>query len=208
MICFVSGTNTDIGKTFINIELNKALMTKGLKIASLKPIETGVEIIPKDALLHSNNQSEKKDIKEVCFYTFSLPSAPFIADKDNTIDLEYLKKAIKKSKKDCDILMIEGAGGLFVPIKKDYFFIDLIKDLGAFCILISDDRLGCISSLLSAREILENREIDFISITNMFNKSNFLEISYPFLRHLEQHFIYQMQRDEIANFLIQKSQKN
>ena len=288
MIIFVSGTGTSVGKTYINIKLNALLMARGFEIISIKPIETGVEansacgdffsanvrnanILPQDALLHAQNQSTKKDIKDICFYTFSLPAAPFVADFQGEIDLDFLKRKIFALEKQCDILLIEGAGGLFVPITKDYFFIDLIKDLGressdlgdsceskgeskslespescefpefksqkfhdspeshkslkscdsreshklpeskaksishnphkCLCALISDDKLGCIDLLLSHREALERRDIAFISIVNVFDKSQFLQISYPFLRHLERNFIFQTQEGEILDFI-------
>ena len=270
MIIFVSGTGTSVGKTYINMKLNALLMARGFEIISIKPIETGVEansacgdffsanvrnanILPQDALLHAQNQSTKKDIKDICFYTFSLPAAPFVADLQGEIDLDFLKRKIFALEKQCDILLIEGAGGLFVPIKKDYFFIDLIKDLGCessdlgdsceskgeskslespesksqkshdsreshklpeskaesishnprkcLCALISDDKLGCIDLLLSHREALERRDIAFISIVNVFNESQFLQISYPFLRHLERNFIFQTQEGEILDFI-------
>lgn len=231
MIIFISGTGTNIGKTYINMRLNALLMGQNLNVISIKPIETGVGTndLPQDALLHAQNQSTKKDIKDICFYTFALPSAPFVADSQGEIDLDFLKRKIFALEKECDILMIEGAGGLFVPIKKDYFFIDLIKDLGGeslesieskgesksqkspeskaheshkcLCALISNDKLGCIDAILSHREALERRDIDFISIVNVFDKSQFLQISYPFLRDLERNFIFQTQGNEILDFI-------
>lgn len=212
MIVFVSGTGTDIGKTYINMRLNALLMERGLKIISIKPIETGVDSndSPRDALLHAQNQSIKKDISEICFYTFSLPAAPFVADSQGEIDLDFLKNKIRSLEKQCDILMIEGAGGLFVPIKKDYFFVDLMSDLrlwceksnSAFlCLLISSDKLGCIDAILSHTEALERRNIEFISIVNVFNESQFLQVSYPFLRHLKRNFVFQTQENEILDFI-------
>ena len=230
MIVFISGTGTNIGKTYINMRLNALLMGKGYKIISIKPIETGVDSndLPQDALLHAQNQSTKKDISEICFYTFALPAAPFVADSQGEIDLDFLKNKIRTLEKQCDILMIEGAGGLFVPIKKDFFFIDLIKDLGCesleskgespesieskaeskshkprkcLCALISNDKLGCIDAILSHTEALERRNIDFISIVNVFDEAQFLQVSYPFLRHLERNFVFQTQGNEILDFI-------
>lgn len=230
MIIFISGTGTNIGKTYITMRLNALLVAKGFKIISIKPIETGVNSnsLPQDALLHA--QISKKDIKDICFYTFALPASPFVADSQNEIDLDCLKRKILELEKQCDILLIEGAGGLFVPIKKDYFFIDLIKGLGrescesneskslkshdshklhesksqkCLCVLISNDKLGCIDAILSHREALERRDITFISIVNVFNKAQFLQISYPFLRDLKHNFVFQTQEQEILDFITQ-----
>lgn len=234
MIVFISGTGTNIGKTYINMRLNALLMERNLNIISIKPIETGVDSndLPQDALLHAQNQSTKKDISEICFYTFALPAAPFVADSQGEIDLDFLKNKIRALEKQCDILMIEGAGGLFVPIKKDYFFIDLIKDLGCeslelleskgeshesiesespesteskprkcLCVLISSDKLGCIDAILSHTEALERRNIEFISIVNVFDEAQFLQVSYPFLRDLKRNFVFQTQGNEILDFI-------
>lgn len=208
MILFISGTGTNVGKTTINMRLNAILMQKGFYITSLKPIETGVLDIPQDAMLHSQNQSQKRDIKEICFYAFKLPASPFVADSHNIIDVKSLKYHIKELEANCDILIIEGAGGLFVPITKDYFFIDLIKDLNAFCLLVSNDKLGCINEILIHNEALKTRKIPFINIINLFNKIDFFKISYPFLKHIPNMFVFQTQENELVEFLIYKILKN
>lgn len=208
MILFISGTGTNIGKTTIAMRLNAILMQRGFHIISLKPIETGVDKIPQDALLHAQNQSKSKEISEVCFYTFSLPASPFVADSSDTIDIQSLKYRIKELEENCDILVIEGAGGLFVPIKKDYFFIDLIKDLKAFCLLVSNDKLGCINDILVHNEALKSRRIPYINIINLFNKIDFFKTSYPFLKHTQNIFVFQTQENELAEFLIHKILKS
>ncbi|RDU64096.1 dethiobiotin synthase [Helicobacter sp. MIT 14-3879] len=202
MIIFISGTGTGIGKTFINIKINQALIKKGYKICSLKPIETGVIKQPQDAILHKKNQSNKLKLDDICFYTFSTPSSPFVADINNIIDINLLKQKVKSLEKQYDIVLIEGAGGLFVPIKKNYFFIDLIKELESICFLICSDKLGCINEILVHREALKNRNIKFISIINLFNESSFLEISYPFLKDLDNNFIFQMQEKELLDYIL------
>lgn len=244
MIIFISGTGTDVGKTYVNMELNTLLMSRKYNIISIKPIETGISNdlcdldchdltasslamiencaknrhcdatkSPKqsitDAYLHAQNQSAPKNINEICFYRFALPAAPFVADSQNIIDIDFLKNKIKALEKKCDILLVEGAGGLFVPIKHNYFFIDLINDLGSklresklLCLLISHDKLGCIDMILSHREALARRNIDFISIVNLFNESQFMQVSYPFLRNLERNFVFQYQKRDILEFIV------
>lgn len=244
MIVFISGTGTNVGKTYVNMELNALLMSRKYNIISIKPIETGINAdscdldchdltmlslamtencaksrhceatkSPKqsitDAYLHTQNQSAPKNINEICFYRFSLPAAPFVADSQNIIDIDFLKNKIKALEKECDILLVEGAGGLFVPIKRNYFFIDLINDLGSesresklLCLLISHDKLGCIDMILSHREALARRNIAFISIVNLFDKSQFMQVSYPFLRDLKRNFIFPSQKREILEFIV------
>ncbi len=201
MKIFISGTNTDVGKTYITNKIAINLIQKGLKIIISKPIETGVINIPLDAMLHLKTQNIKCNINDICFYQFSLPASPFVADKENIIDIQRIKINLNKLEKKCDILLIEGAGGLFVPIKKDYFMIDLIKDLDAFCFLISDSKLGCINNIISARKLLTNYDIKFKSIINLLN-DDFMQTSYPFIKILDDNFIYQLQQKEIIEFIL------
>lgn len=201
MKIFISGTNTDVGKTYITNKIAINLIQKGLKIIISKPIETGVLETPLDAMLHLKTQNIKCNINDICFYQFSLPASPFVADKENIIDIQRIKINLNKLEKKCDILLIEGAGGLFVPIKKDYFMIDLIKDLDAFCFLISDSKLGCINNIISARKLLTNYDIKFKSIINLLN-DDFMQTSYPFIKILDDNFIYQLQQKEIIEFIL------
>lgn len=208
MILFTTGTGHQVGKTTITLRLNNILMQKGFHIISLKPIETGVDEIPRDALLHAQNQSNERQIDEICFYRFKLPASPFVADYERVIDINSLKARIKDLEAQCDILVIESAGGLFAPITKDYFFIDLIKDLNAFCLLVASDRFGCINDILIHNEALKSRRIQFINIINLFDKIHFFKISYPFLKHLPNIFVFQTQENELIEFLIYKILKD
>lgn len=202
MKIFISGTNTNVGKTFITNKIAMNLINKGIKIGISKPIETGVIDIPLDAMLHLKTQNIKCNINDICFYQFSLPASPFVADKENIIDIQRIKINLNKLEKKCDILLIEGAGGLFVPIKKDYFMIDLIKELNTFCFIVSDSKLGCINNLISSRKILGQYNINFKSIVNIFD-DDFMKTSYPFVKTLDNNFIYQFQEKEIIEFILQ-----
>lgn len=205
MILFITGTSSGVGKTSIAMRLNTLLMQKGFYIISTKPITTGE--ISQDALLHAQTQSEPKQISDICLYSFKLHASPFVADKDGVIDIATIKNHLFALKEHCDILVVEGVGGLFVPIKKDYFMIDLIKDLGAFCLLVSSDRLGCINDILLNAQSLNARKIPFINTINLFSKLDFFKISYPFLKHLPNFFVFQTQESELCEFIAQKSLK-
>lgn len=208
MKVFISGTNTNVGKTFITNKISKALMQKNIIVSIAKPIETGVDDIAQDCSLHIENQSIKYNVKDICFYQFSLPASPFVADRGNIIDIDYIKQKLEMLEKNCDILIIEGAGGLFVPIKKDYFMVDLIKDLDAFCLLVCSSKLGCINDILSSRMILDGYKINFASIVNIFDENNFLEISYPYIKLLNKNFIYQMEEEKVLELLIGMLKQN
>lgn len=202
MKIFISGSSTGVGKTYISLQIANRLRKKNLKIISAKPIETGVLNEPLDAKKHA--LKNKCSISDICFYQFLLPSAPFVADSKNIIDINFIKQILNELEKSCDILLIEGAGGLFVPIKKDYFMLDLIQDLNAFCLLVCGGKLGCINEILSAQYILKNHNIHFKTIINLRkNDKDFSQISKPFIDLLDDIFILPSDLMRLESFLIQ-----
>ncbi len=187
MILFISATNTDVGKTYACEKILKHYSNKGLKVGYFKPCETGVINRPLDGtkmlnLVKELNPDFNLDINEVVPYQFKLPAAPYVAKKDSDIDIDFLKRQVTYIKSFCDVLVIEGAGGLMVPIKKDLFIIDLIKEFEAKAVLISPSKLGCINDTLLSIEALKNRNIDFDWYINLYqDKDSFDEVSRPFL---------------------------
>lgn len=187
MILFISATNTDVGKTYACEKFLKHYSRKGLKVGYFKPCETGVINSPLDGtkmlnLVKKLNPNFDLDIKELVPYQFELPAAPYVARGETNIDIEFLKKQVLYLKSLCDVLVIEGAGGLMVPVKKDLFIIDLIKEFEAKAILISPSKLGCINDTLLSIEALKNRNIDFDWYINLYeDKDSFDEVSRPFL---------------------------
>lgn len=191
MILFISATNTDVGKTYACEKILKYYAKKDLKVGYFKPCETGLINKPLDGtkmfnLVKQLNPSFNVTIDDIVPYQFKLPAAPYVAKGETKINIEFLKKKVKYLKSLCDILVIEGAGGLMVPIEKDIFIIDLIKEFNAKAILITPSKLGCINDTLLSIEALEKRDIDFDWYINLFqDKDSFNEVSRPFL---EDHF--------------------
>ena len=186
-LLFVTATNTDIGKTFITLKLIENIGKHKIKVGVCKPIETGVDNEPKDAkiLLKNvqkyNNNFKSLTPKDITAYTFSLPSAPFCADINQEIKVTKIKKKIEELSKLCDILIVEGAGGLFVPITKDYMMIDLAEELNAKVLLVTPSKLGCINDTMLSIEALKSRDIDFDWCVNLYlNREDFNIVTKPF----------------------------
>jgi dethiobiotin synthetase len=184
---FVTATNTDVGKTYTTLKLIEYLGEQGISVGICKPIETGVIEEPLDAtLLLKQVQKYNKNFhnlkaKDITAYTFELPSAPFCADLEKTIQIEDIKNKINELAKLCDILIIEGAGGLFVPITATYKMIDLISELKCNTLLVTPSKLGCINDTLLSIEALKNRNIPFEWAVNLFEeRDNFKEATQPF----------------------------
>ncbi len=185
---FITATNTDIGKTFTTLKLMQRYAKEGYKVAALKPIETGVDKFPPDGMklltLSQNLNPNLKNItmEDVVPITFELPAAPFIASQVQKIDLDPIYKSIQKLQPLCDVLFIEGAGGLYVPINKDYFMINLIEDLHVNkTILVTHCDLGCINDTLLSKHSLDQKKIQNEVYFNCKNgRENFEKVSKPF----------------------------
>ena len=184
---FITATNTNIGKTYASIKMLEHLGKNGIKIGAFKPIETGVTNIPQDAhqlleVCQKYNKNFKKFSPfDITAYTFKLPSAPFSADTEGIIDISEIVKKYMQLKSQCDFLLVEGAGGLMVPIKKDYFMIDLIKDLNLETLLVTPSYLGCINETLLSINALETNNIKYEWCVNLYrDKDSFKSVTKPF----------------------------
>lgn len=187
MKLFITATGTNVGKTHTTIELISLFAARGLSVGVCKPIETGVkeEALDAKALLMAtqkiNPSFQMFTVEDITAYTFSLPAAPFCADMDMTIDINTIIEKIDSLSKLCDILLIEGAGGLMVPITQKFMMIDLIKKLNVKTLLITPSRLGCINDTLLSMEALERRDIEFDWCVNIYeDRDSFGYVSQPY----------------------------
>lgn len=184
---FISATNTDVGKTYSCEKFLNYFAKAGLKVGYFKPFETGVVDSPIDGskmleLAKKLNPTFNVTINDVVPYQFELPAAPYVAKGNTIIDIDFLKEKKKYLEQFCDVLIIEGAGGLMVPIEKDLFIIDLIKEFDCEAILITPSKLGCINDTLLSINALKAKNIDFDFYINLYHDINsFEKVSKPFL---------------------------
>ena len=184
---FITATGTNVGKTHTTLKLIEALSDKGLSIGVFKPIETGVTNTAPDAsiLLQAcqkvNENFKDLSTEDITAYTFPLPAAPFCADIDSTIDIQKIIEKHDELSKLCDILLVEGAGGLMVPITKEYMMINLIKELNAKTLLVTPSRLGCINDTVLSILALKTFDIDFDWCVNLYeDREDFSEVTKPY----------------------------
>lgn len=191
-IYFITATNTDVGKTYASETFLQKLSFQGKSVGYLKPIETGVESAPLDGtkLLHLAKKLNPKfnaKIDDVVPYQFKLPAAPFVAKGDTKIEIETIIKKANELLAYCDTLIVEGAGGLMVPIEKDFFIIDLIKEFeqnfNTKTILIAPSNLGSINDTLLSQAALKKYDISFEWYINLYkDKDSFETITLPFYK--------------------------
>jgi len=189
-IYFVTATNTDVGKSYACEVLLKRF-SKTSKVGYFKPIETGVIDTPIDGtkLLNLTQQLNPEfdySIQDIVPYQFTLPAAPFVANQtEKDIDISLILEKAKQLLNKCDTLLVEGAGGLMVPILKDYFMIDLIKEfqdsLQAKTILIAPSNLGSINDTLLSQKALNSYKIEYQWYINLYkDKESFDSVTLPF----------------------------
>jgi len=151
---FLTGTNTDVGKTFIGTKLIKEL-NKKYNYLAFKPIETGCrkkgnKLIPADSSKYHSILNKVITLDELNPFRFVPPVSPYLAIKRARKKIcikDYFEK-LKIISKDARVLL-EGAGGAFSPLALDGLNIDLMKMIKSINILIIKDELGCISSAIS-----------------------------------------------------------
>lgn len=203
---FITATNTDIGKTYATSLLLKELASQGLKVGVFKPIETGVDTEPLDGTklfnlaLSLNPSLAVLSLSDIVPYQFKLPAAPIVAKEETKIDMNYLNEKLLKIEKLCDIVLIEGAGGLMVPVEENIFMVDFISYFKTSVLLIVPSKLGSINDTLLSRHLLDTRDINYTWAINLYqDKDTFHEITAPFYK--DNYLILQDDIKEITNKL-------
>ena len=153
---FITGIGTDVGKTLVS-----AIITEALQADYWKPVQSGLNCGTDNktvASLISNPVSKLYD--EV--YKLTLPASPHIAAREEglTIDLDFIHQQVPATANNW--LLVEGAGGIMVPLNDHEFVIDLIKKLEARVILVSRNYLGSINHSLLPAALCKQRNIDVI----------------------------------------------
>ncbi len=178
MIVFISGTGTDVGKTFVTGCLTVALAQKGYMPGVQKWVSTGnsavcpdldfidklVSQFVKDGAVSVPTVRPPDDIR--CPYKFSIPASPHLAAEHDKkeIDIEVIKSATYEFSQLVELLLIEGAGGLLVPIRRDFLTIDLVAQLKIPVIIVADAGLGTLNHTLLSIEACRARGIEILSV--------------------------------------------
>ena len=155
---FISGTDTNVGKTIVS-----AVLATKLEAYYFKPIQCGLNKMNlKDSEVVKSLSNKAKILNEL--YFLKKPLSPFVAAKQEKkkIDVNKILQFVKnlKTKK----LVIEGAGGLNVPINSNYLMSDLCQKLDTPLILVSRTKLGTINHTLMSLEVIKKKKINLLGI--------------------------------------------
>lgn len=181
---FVTGTGTDIGKTYVTARLVKHLKDQGLKVAYYKAALSGAivlndQIIPEDMeIVRKYAQLEYDDCKVSFIYTEAY--APHLASRNsnNPVDLEIIKNDLSQLEKSHDMVVIEGSGGIICPLRYDNQTImlnDVIKLANYPLLIVTPSGLGSINGSVLTANYAKQLELKILGfIMNEFEENNIL----------------------------------
>lgn len=168
---FVTGTDTNVGKTVIAAGLAGALKNKGYSIGVMKAVQSGAGM--RNGTLYSPDAEfmvkvvETKDGMElICPYLLKEAMAPGVAAEIEgiSIEIDIIKNAYMELKKKHDIVIVEGAGGIAVPVKKEFLVSDLIKYMEIPAIIVARAGLGTINHTVLTIEHAKRSGIKIMGI--------------------------------------------
>jgi dethiobiotin synthetase len=166
---FVSGSGTDVGKTYVALLLIK-ILNKKYTVRPRKPIESDCikskgGLIPKDATLLAEACNSNEPLDHVCRFRFESCSSPEKASNDEgvTITLSELKSACQSNTNE-DYVIVEGAGGLYSPIARELLNSELAQALGLPVVLVVKDELGAINQALMSVQAAKAQKLEVAMI--------------------------------------------
>jgi len=168
---FFAGTDTDVGKTYVASLAARVLFQHGIKLGVYKPVASGCyteqgQLIAEDAVSLWKSAGKPLSLDEVCPQRFQAPLAPpEAAALENTqVNTKQLADGIEVWEQNSELVIVEGAGGLFSPLADGILNIDLAQQLNASVIVVAANRLGAIHQTLATCEGAAKRGVRPIGI--------------------------------------------
>ena len=156
---FITGTDTGVGKTFVACGLAAHLKESGYRVGVMKPAETGCvekdgKLFAEDAVRLKEASGCQEPIEKICPYRLRDPLAPSIAAERAgvKIDIDRIMAVYQEISSAHDITLVEGAGGLMVPLLPSYTYADFAQVLKLPIVVVAANKLGVINHLLLTLE--------------------------------------------------------
>ncbi|MGB5158904.1 ATP-dependent dethiobiotin synthetase BioD [Desulfobacterium sp. N47] len=163
---FITATDTEVGKTFVSALLLKALLKQNIKAGYFKPVASGCQtengfLVSEDLLYVEKFTGIKMEHDLHCPVRYQKPLAPVVAAEleKKPVDPVKIKKAFELLKQKYSALIVEGIGGVMVPLSKNYLVLDLIADFNLPALIVSRPTLGTINHTLLTISVLKNKGI-------------------------------------------------
>jgi len=165
---FITGTDTGVGKTLVGCAIAERLRHRGVDVGVMKPIETGVAQPqgPLDAIALMESAGVDDPLDLVCPVQLALPAAPDVAAEaeGRSIDLGIVRSAFDALRLRHELVLVEGAGGLLVPIANGFTMADLARDLGLPLLVVARGRLGTVNHTLLTIEVAAGRGLPIAGV--------------------------------------------
>ncbi len=192
---FITATDTGVGKTIASAMITRSLILNGFKTGVMKPFETGCimqknELVPSDGMFLKEMAEVDDPIDLITSIRFELPLSPLAASRleKKTVDIEKIFQSYEYLSKKYDFLVVEGAGGILVPVgikenarlkqgQRAIYISDIIKKLGIPIIVVSRPTLGTINHTLLTVNHALNEGIKVIGIIINHNNPPGIDIS-------------------------------
>lgn len=184
---FITGTGTDVGKTFVTGLIVKKLKESGRNAAYYKAAMSGNEcradgsLIPRDALYVKNVSGISQPLEEMCPYIYETAVSPHLASRleGNPVSMDVVKKGFEALSEKYDYVTMEGSGGILCPICFDEAQIwleDIIRELEFSSLIVADAGLGTINSVVLTAEYMRARKLPVKGIIfNRFHPGDVME---------------------------------
>jgi len=174
---FIAGTDTGVGKTVVAAAIIKALHAQGIHACGMKPIETGCSCVgstlyPSDGMFLKKVSRMDEHIGFVTPYCFENPVAPSLASEmeGRAIHIPLIREKFQALLERYPVVVVEGIGGILVPIKKDYFVMDLIRELSLPLVVVARPSLGTINHTLLTVNYALGKGISVLGVIINFSR--------------------------------------
>ncbi len=174
---FITGTDTGVGKTLVAAGIASAFRERGINVGVMKPIHTGCKtrkgtLIPEDSVKLAKSASVEDSLGLITPYSFREPVAPFVAATENNVVInpERIIKSFKTLCKRHEYMIIEGIGGVLVPITQSFYLADLIKRLKLPALIVTRPGLGTINHTMLTINCLKERKTPLIGIVINYSR--------------------------------------
>jgi dethiobiotin synthetase len=152
---FITGTDTDVGKTYVAALIARALRAAGHRVGVYKPAASGCRrdgdtLVSDDAVALWEAAGQPGTLEHVCPQCFAAPLAPHLAAaaEGKRLDADLLRQGLRYWQSQAEIVLVEGAGGLMSPLGEEEYVADLAYDFGYPLIVVSPNVLGTINQTL------------------------------------------------------------
>ena len=163
---FVTGTDTDVGKTCVSAALSKHLRDNDVDVGVMKPFASGYKATPDsvsedvEILMKYSGANDHVDL--VNPYYFEIPTSPYDASKQLNLEIDISKviESYKQLASIHDVVIVEGIGGIMTPISKNYFVSNLISDLELSSFIVTGSKIGTVNHFMLTYEHARQKNLN------------------------------------------------